>query len=275
MELDLFIQTHQDYLNKLIPFVIKIEEQFPRPIYTKTPPFPRFEYEKIEREHVIITRLVRIISGLNAALILIKDGFIQELAVIIRTIDDFENEVYFLLEDYPNLNDNQNKFITECAKHHYDPESMEQFGHNKRDIIKKRKIHASKARMLENVANKTKNQIITLNIADVFSGYVHGTMQCIMDMYGDTNPWSEYFFKGMKGNPKIEAWMPHICIYQHSAFNVVSLVLFYLKMIKESDEVTEIRKDFEKAILPLNIDFKNKKYKDKNTGNWSDIKKIK
>lgn len=49
---------------------------------------------------VVLTRLVRIVSGLRAIKLLGESGFLQEMGVLLRTVDDFCDEVTFLIEGH-------------------------------------------------------------------------------------------------------------------------------------------------------------------------------
>ncbi len=47
---------------------------------------------------VIAVKAVRIVSGLNATFRLIENGFAVEAAVVLRTVDDFIDEITFLIK---------------------------------------------------------------------------------------------------------------------------------------------------------------------------------
>jgi hypothetical protein len=55
-----------------------------------------FRYKERTLKQAIVQKLARIISGLRAALLLLRNGLLQEQAVIQRVLDEFCEDVLFL-----------------------------------------------------------------------------------------------------------------------------------------------------------------------------------
>jgi hypothetical protein len=70
-----------------------IQRKFPRPEFTNEGKHNQWRYTKPDRIHVCILKSVRIISGLNSCLVLLESGHISEVAVILRTINEFQGDI--------------------------------------------------------------------------------------------------------------------------------------------------------------------------------------
>lgn len=53
-------------------------------------------YENKSLQVAIVQKLARYISGLNAALVLLRHGYTQELGALFRTLDEFQEDITFL-----------------------------------------------------------------------------------------------------------------------------------------------------------------------------------
>ena len=72
---------------------------FPGPAFIPEESFLRFWHEEptSDLDLAAFLKAVRIVNALNASLILPEKGFVQELEVLFRTIDEFLEDVVFLL----------------------------------------------------------------------------------------------------------------------------------------------------------------------------------
>ncbi len=84
-----------------------------------------FRYSHLTIQHVCLLRSVRVVSTLNALLVLWQNGFVQEMGVLYRTIEEFLNDIMFMLEGYPSttLTLNQQRFIDVFSKEEFEDAS--------------------------------------------------------------------------------------------------------------------------------------------------------
>jgi hypothetical protein len=68
-----------------------------------------FEYDSVTVEVVAFLKLVRAVQSLRSLQVLCDNGLFIDFFTIIRCITDCINEVYFLLETYPDQSDNVKK----------------------------------------------------------------------------------------------------------------------------------------------------------------------
>ena len=101
-------------INRLGVAIRAIEDGLvPKPVFTDVSGQRQYRYEQHTAYHVAFLKGVRVVSGLNACLFLLRGGFVQEAMMIVRTLDDFLNEMRFILENSESgaLDNHQNKFI--------------------------------------------------------------------------------------------------------------------------------------------------------------------
>jgi len=75
---------------------LRLESRVPKPCKVQVGGNWFFRYKEKSIEQAIIQKLARMISGLHSGLCLLQAGFVQELGVIQRTLDEFEEDVIFL-----------------------------------------------------------------------------------------------------------------------------------------------------------------------------------
>ncbi|MCE5294259.1 MAG: hypothetical protein LLF94_06555 [Chlamydiales bacterium] len=192
----------------------------PKPVFTDISGFKKFRYEEQTVYHVALLKGVRVVSGLNACLHLLAGGFVQEVMVIVRTLDDFLHEMIFILENGESgaLDNQQRKFLEDFFKEEFKNPSNPLLNETRRDTVPKRKIWASVARKMQPIANPSDFQKICQITNDTLSGYVHGAYPHIMEMYGGNPP--KYHVEGMLVEPRIRTCLDQIQLYTQRAITI-------------------------------------------------------
>jgi len=201
-----------------------IESKFEKPIFVQEENYKAWTYKEIGREQICIIRSVRIISGLFACLELLKKGFIQEILTLMRTINDFHQDIIFLLENYgEELSENQTKLIQDIVSNTFNDRKIPFKGVKSIATISRDKIMASQSRLFNSLINPTDSKKIEEIGSDVLSRYVHGSYECVMEMYGGQPPWSKYYMEGFEENPRIYQGAQQIIIFVSRHFNIMNL----------------------------------------------------
>jgi hypothetical protein len=138
-----------------------------------------FEYDDVTVKVVAFLKLVRAVQSLRSLQVLCENGLFIDFSTIIRCITDCLNEVYFLLETYPDQSSNVTKFIANFRETTID-------GHlsPSTDVVESKKIQNSKARALGKGAEFNNAQEAIRRIFKTFSGYIHSNYSHIMQIYG-------------------------------------------------------------------------------------------
>ncbi len=158
-----------------------------------------FRFVEKTPQQAIIQKLARIVSGLDAAHILLLNGFTQELGVQSRIFVDLDAEIAFLsfglLREWTQAH---GKFIEYFYMEEFDNEYEPSKSSQKRPMISGDKIRAYIAKHLGSDPSSVASATRSLN--KTFSGFVHSASPQIMDMYGGNPP--RFHLRGMLGTPR-------------------------------------------------------------------------
>jgi hypothetical protein len=162
-----------------------------------------FRYEKKNLEAAIIQKTARMISGLNASLVLLKSGYIQELGALFRMLDEFNEDILFLCQGIrdENITELHEKYLSSFYQEEFDDPNCPISSTQNRPTVQRKKIHSFNSRIKEQEMNESDNRVLHRTLSQAYSGYVHGASSHIMEMYGG-NPRS-YHLSGMLGTPRI------------------------------------------------------------------------
>ena len=185
-----------------------LEAMVPPPVLGMKDGGQILRYAEQSPYQAIIQKLARYVSGLQSLEALNHMGYLQEQGVIQRTVDDFGEDVVFLVLGLQETRNNG----TELPRLHRDfldrfwQEEFED-GVAPMDGIKPR-YAVSRSKMREWVAR-------TLNadpdspevrsggiVQQVYSGFVHGASPHIMEMVGGEPP--RFFVNGLRGTSRQE-----------------------------------------------------------------------
>jgi len=189
-----------------------------RPQFVKLSFGTVFRYKEKDIYQAMIQKLARVQSSVRAALLLVDNGFVQEQAILHRTIDETNEDIMFLA--YAVTND----MITELHKRFLDAFWEEEIDNSgtiinskqKRPMIPRSKIRAYLAHIEAAALDPSKGIELYKTLSKTYSGFVHGASPQIMDMYGG-NP-SVFHTKGMLGTPRIEEYSDDLWNYMYRSF---------------------------------------------------------
>jgi len=197
-----------------------------------------FAYVSPTVKHVCFLKGLRIVSGLNALLVLLHAGYLTEMGVLIRTISDCINDIYFLLEHFPQMTPEVEKYVSNFFNDIIEEPEINENDRKKTHRIKVRKIHASRARLLSEHMNLEIDRDTVYRIYSAYSGYVHAAYANIMEMYGD-RPQQKFHLRGMKGMSRVRNWREIVLEFIRSTI----LVFGYMaEKYGDEDVVQEIRR---------------------------------
>lgn len=129
---------------------------------------------------------VKIVSTLNAVINLLKKGYIQEIGILLRVVDECNAKILCIEEAHvkQTLTSEQKKTINEYFQ--FDIRKVEDVFSSDKWWVNMNKVFASQARFLsEGTPNKDICSILEKCkiIYNVFTGYVHGFYPHVMELY--------------------------------------------------------------------------------------------
>lgn len=175
-----------------------LESQIPRPVRVEKRDGFVFRYAQQTPQIVVVQKLSRICTGLRSTLALLEQGLYQEVGVMYRLLDEFREDVVLICEAI------RTGQVTELQKRFMDEFFQEEFDHEeplcatqRRDRVPRRQLQAALGRLPHGALNPSDSQELARTLTKTFSGYVHGTSESILEMYGG-DP-AQYHLEGMIG----------------------------------------------------------------------------
>ena len=137
-----------------------------------------YEYSEHSARVVAILKLVRAAHGIAALELLRLNGLFIDLGMVTRGVFDSVEEVYFLLEEYPN----NSKHVDQFVKAFFESDIMGYLSAETNDVLKKH-IRSARVRCLKDRHDQSTQDLLE-RIFKTFSGYAHAKYAHVMEVYG-------------------------------------------------------------------------------------------
>lgn len=209
------IEVMLDLMDKTF---LDFEQAIPKPKVIRLSFGLAYRYEEKDIYQAIIQKLARVQSSVRAAQLLLNHGFVQEQAILHRTIDETNEDIEFLVYAVTNdtITDLHKRFLDAFWQEEIDESGTMIDSRQKRPMIKRAKIQAYLAN-LEGVDIDPHSQLETAKtLSKVYSGYVHGASPHIMDMYVGEPP--HFHTKGMIGTIRMKEHADDLWNYIYRSF---------------------------------------------------------
>lgn len=190
---------------------------------------------------------IRLVSSLNAVLLLLEQGYAQEVGVLFRCIQDFIEDILFLCIPLGEngLSNDQKRFVEEFFQEEFDAPDNPFASTQKRDRVPRSNIQAGIARIKGQPTNPSDAKELYRTIQQAFSGYVHGAYPHIMNMYGGLPP--RYHTHGMPGTPRTSEFEEQMTNYIYRSIAAAEIVAKRVGNTSSIDRLSRLRKSFETA----------------------------
>lgn len=235
---------------KMLPLIEeafhRLEKKIEPPALVSVGRFNFFRYKNKSIEAAIVQKLARIVSGLHACLVLLENGFVQELGAIFRTLDEFNEDVNFLCQPLISgePSDLHRKYLAFFYQEEYDDPEHPFLSSQKRQTIPRQKIHSAISKMPETPINPSDCIEMHRTISKAYSGFVHGASPQIMDMYGGNPP--RFHVSGMVGTPRIDAFTENCGDYFYRGLISIMTVSLCFGEHELSQKLMSFKNYFEK-----------------------------
>jgi len=204
-------------------------------------------YSSQNLEIAILQKLARYISGLNSSLILLSYGYTQEVGVLFRTLDEFQEDIFFL--GIP-LNGGERsptheRYLKNFYQEEYDNADSPFLSSQLRELIPRRVIQAALANEGKGSLNPSDSKENMRTLSKAYSGFVHGTSVHILDMINPAN--LKYMLHGM---PRTQRQNEFICNYWNYSYRGIVLMMYVSHTFGYPDiynECVKFREFFEKT----------------------------
>lgn len=209
MQLETQLEILKSRIEPLERFIHAFAESLPKPIfYDSGREHYGFRFGKPDIRHFCLLKGIRAVSALNAAIVLVRTGYTQELYVVLRTVEEFRTRIEFVL----SARDENGKLNPDAETHiqeYFSDFARNEVSDFKRLRLRQGAVHASVAAMLDNGVQQSGraaefpnviSATLLSNVYSTFSNYVHARYPEVMDLYGG-DP-QHFHLCGMSGTPK-------------------------------------------------------------------------
>jgi hypothetical protein len=161
-----------------------------------------FEYQRQSADVVAVLKIVRAAHGVSALNLLCRSGLFIDLGVIVRCVNDCNTEVFFLLENFPDVSKDVSQFV-----HAFFHSTIDEDLQNRPPAVQSKKIRNAMVRVLKGQHDDATSKV-TNRIYETFSGYVHANYAHIMEVYG--GPTKDFNLAGIPSMEQCEMRMEHV-----------------------------------------------------------------
>jgi hypothetical protein len=193
-----------------------------------------YRYEAPDVRHFCLLKAARVVSALNASVHLARAGYVQEIAVLMRTVIECTTHIEYVLD----LDDSvaHTKAVEAYLRAFFEDARRHSEAKIKKAQVPQGKVHETIGRTLDEIAaacgdTKERKPAATLysHVYRVFSNYVQAKYSECMDMYGGTP--GHFHLKGMGGTPKDIENMEQIASSIETASNAFVILIQQLKLM--------------------------------------------
>lgn len=183
-----------------------------------------FRFENKGIHEALLQKLARIVSGLNAVTVLLGAGFVQEVGVLFRTLDEIQEDILFLASAETNATRTERH--TQYLKAFYADAAFSRSERSmeipKPNSVPRKKIRAHTMSALGSGVNASQALTASESISAAYSGYVHAASENIMEMYGGNPP--RFHVEGMCGTTRVATSAKDAANYVHRSLMCTIMV---------------------------------------------------
>jgi len=212
---------------------------------------PMFRHEQYDDLLMSQLKCVRCMSLLRAGMLLLLNGFYQEVGVLCRCLSESVEDVMFLatpLGEDGRPSKAQAQLVTEFFQEEFEDPSKPLGSQNKRVRVSRDDVLAGIARIDGNPLNPSDGKALTRGLHLGYSGYVHGAYPHLMELFGappgeggrpDTAN-GRYYMGGRMPLQRCAAMIPALISRAHNTAVAVSLVARRLNEATVVDMLTPV-----------------------------------
>jgi hypothetical protein len=228
----------QSTIVELEQIIAELAHEFPVPQKVSFGDTFRCRHASSERSDILASflKMVRVISLLNASVVLVKHGYAQETYILGRAIDEATEDVHFWGAQIGETGTSKNQmallkdFYQELLTDSDDPLSI-----SKRQPVQRAHIQEALSNIHDqDISEKVKRT--ARSIYRVFSGFAHGSYAAIMELYG-----RGFHLRGMRDTPRVDECIENFPNYVYRAILGLMVIASRVKRQDLLDRLVAIR----------------------------------
>lgn len=175
----------EDALSRFQRCVTVLTRRLDPPQIVQRSGYPVLRHERQDSVLAAVLKCVRLVSCFNASLVLLREGFVQEVGACLRIADELTDDVWFLsvsLGEGGQPSDEQRMFLEEFFQEEFSDPRDPVATSAKRHRISRRRIRSALARLEADGGGAGRSQVLGRTIYNAYSGFVHGAYTHIMEL---------------------------------------------------------------------------------------------
>lgn len=176
-----------------------------------------------------VTKMVRMVSGIRAALLLADQGFVVESANLLRMVSDFATEITAVSEGVlrGEMTTAQRKFVEQFFRP--TPRSLEEFAAQEKDFyVSREELIKSEMRLAAEAGdNPEELRQVRRLLNKGYDDYVHGSYLTAMELYDDTS--KSFRVRGVVGRERTDMAKRGVAGKLHEVVGAMEFVAFLRK----------------------------------------------
>ena len=188
------------------------------------------------------------VRNLNAALVLLRAGYVHEVYVLCRLADEAHQDIVFMaspLGKDGTPTDDQTRYFKEFFQEEFEDESDLLTSQKPRDRVSRQRIRSAIAQMEGHPSNPHDVIAMDKTLYQAISGYVHGAYVHIMESFGGLPP-GKFHTRGMLDTPKIKECEDMLVNYVFRTICSVEVVAIRLGQDALREKIRGLRNQFGK-----------------------------
>lgn len=212
--------------------------------------FGWFRYKDHTDTLLCFLKGVKMISTLNAALVLLQRGYVQEVNVLCRVADDCASDIIYMIKPEADraLVEKQVRFMKDFFQEEFADPTNVLGSRQKREGGTRQSVFAAFGRATDEqeILNRSDAQNMLTVTHGAMSGYVHGAYPHIMDLYGGLPP--HFHISGMSGTPREREGFNQLVTHLYRAIMASAFISMKLGLTNVEKELREQLAEFETTL---------------------------
>lgn len=220
-----------------------------RPLYIGVPGRGYIRYSVRNSQVMQVLKAVRVVSGLRAALHLIRVGHLQEAAVVLRSVHDALQDIQVLDEAHFSetaAKEYQKRLVNEFFQDDFERLASTVKGEDQAiSRVPRRKKLAAIDRQLSQAGDGSSLRPELDGVALVLDGYTHGGYGQIMELYSASERAEGFHMHGVFEPGRVQSFVHWTAQFAHPALNRMAQLLRDTRHPDEAMKLIALRKDLE------------------------------
>ena len=223
-----------------------MEKRFPLPEFIEVGGISAWRYRETSELLMCFLKFGKIISTLNASVVLMEAGFPQEVGILARVGFELVTDIMFFFgpRSAEGLSVHQKMMVNDFFKEEFERYDVPLGLPQMRKSVPRSKVAAGVGKLHRELINPNDGIAVVQTLYKALSGYVHGAYPHTMELYLGSPPHFQL-------NGRLLGGSTYVIHLTHFASLVAELLAERCGAIDEAEKAKHVRTEFEKIALVM------------------------